>query len=73
MVFPLAVDDIEQDVALEPAQGLRAEQGFLLLVALLDLFDQRVRQLIVIEAREVDARRLSGRIRTDSGLRWQIA
>ena len=44
MVFPLRIHDIEQDVPLEPAQRLRAEELFFLLVALAALSPSAHRQ-----------------------------
>ena len=48
VIFPLGVHNIEQDVALEPAHGRRAEKSFLLVVARLYFFDQQIGELIVI-------------------------
>src|SRR5271155_2143071 len=39
MIFPLAVHHVQQDVALKPAQRLRAERRLLLFVARADFFD----------------------------------
>src|SRR5438067_1085493 len=42
MVFPVLIDHLQHDVALDAAQNLRADQLFLLLVRVDDLLPQRV-------------------------------
>ena len=49
VVFPLRIDDVEDDAALEPAHQIGAELFFLFLVALGDGGDSGVRKLVVAE------------------------
>src|ERR1700722_513669 len=53
MVFPLAVHHIQQNVALQPAQCLRAEKRFFLLVARAHFFDERLAHGFMIQRREI--------------------
>src|SRR5579884_3086787 len=53
VIFPLAVDDVEDDVALEPAHRLGAELLFLFLVAPADQLEQARQQRVVAQALEI--------------------
>ena len=56
MIFPLPVHYVEQYVALQPSQRLRAKKNFLFFVSRLHLLDHRVRKRIVIQRTKVQAR-----------------
>ena len=73
MVFPLGIDDVEDDAALKPAHHGRAEERFLLFVALLDFFDQGSRQLVVGQCWRDRVPRLWCRCRIGPGLRRRTA
>ena len=57
VVFPLPVHHVEQYVAFQPAQRLRAEKNFLFFVSCFHLFDHRFRERVVIQRSEIQARR----------------
>ena len=57
VILPLRIDDIEQDAPLEPSHHVRAKKLFLFLVPRVYLLNQRIRERIVIQCRQIDARR----------------
>src|SRR5713226_7577716 len=56
MVFPLRIDHVENDAALQPAHQVRAKLLFFFLVALLDRFGRGVGKLVVAQRSRVGAR-----------------
>jgi len=55
MVFPLAVHHVQQDVALQPAQRLRAEERLFLFVTRANFFDEQIAHRFMIQRRKIHA------------------